>query len=94
MLKHKQRKKKPIAREALVAETILASVHVRAHQRAGHMGARDLMIKALQDTLRGGARPHMGLGRFRRMGAGFHETGAASDARRSRKTPLLQGDLV
>ena len=31
----------------LVAETILASVHVRAHQQAGHMGASDL-IKTLQ----------------------------------------------
>jgi len=30
-----------------VAETILASVHVRAHQQAGHMGASDL-IKTLQ----------------------------------------------
>jgi len=42
-----------------VAETILASVHVRAHQQAGHMDASDL-IKALQNTLRGGGRPHMG----------------------------------
>ena len=31
----------------LVAETILASVHVRVHQQAGHMGASDL-IKTLQ----------------------------------------------
>ena len=43
----------------LIAETILASVHVRAHKQAGHMGASDL-IKALQNTLRGGGRPHMG----------------------------------
>ena len=43
----------------LVAETILASVHVRAHQQAGHMDASDL-IKTLQNTLRGGGRPHMG----------------------------------
>src|SRR5438128_9369779 len=43
----------------LVAETILASVHVRAQRQAGHMGASDL-IKALQNTLRGGGRPHMG----------------------------------
>ena len=42
----------------LVAETILASVHVRAHQQAGHMDASDL-IKLLQNTLRGGDRPHM-----------------------------------
>src|SRR5208337_3804322 len=41
----------------LVAETILASVHVRAHRQAGHMDASDL-IKALQNTLRGGGRPH------------------------------------
>ena len=39
----------------LVAETILASVHVRAHQQAGHMDASDL-IKALQNTLQGGGR--------------------------------------
>jgi hypothetical protein len=44
-----------------VAETILASVHVRAHPQAGHMDASDL-IKALQNTLRGGGRPHMGPG--------------------------------
>src|SRR4051794_12556204 len=43
----------------LVAETILASVHVRARKQAGHMGASDL-IKALQNTLRGGGRPHKG----------------------------------
>ena len=42
----------------LVAETILASVHVRAHQKAGHMNANDL-IKTLPDTLQGGGRPHM-----------------------------------
>src|SRR5271166_5637491 len=41
----------------LVAETILASVHVRAHRQAGHMDASDL-IKALQNTLRGGGGPH------------------------------------
>jgi len=45
----------------LVAETILASAHVRAHRKAGHMDASDL-IKALQNTLRGGGRPHMGQG--------------------------------
>ena len=42
----------------LVAETILASVHVRAPKQAGHMDASDL-IKALQNTLQGGGRPHM-----------------------------------
>src|SRR5713101_2868231 len=42
----------------LIAETILASVHVRAHEQAGHMDASDL-IKALQNTLRGGGRPNM-----------------------------------
>jgi len=42
----------------LVAETILASVHVRAHQQAEHMDASDL-IKALQNILQGGGRPHM-----------------------------------
>ena len=44
---------------APVAETILASVHVRAHKQAGHMDASDL-IKALQNILQGGGRPHMG----------------------------------
>jgi hypothetical protein len=42
----------------LVAETILASVHVRAHKQAGHMDASDL-IKTLPNTLQGGGRPHM-----------------------------------
>jgi len=37
-----------------VAETILASVHVRAHRQAGHMDASDL-IKALQTTCEEGA---------------------------------------
>jgi len=37
-----------------VAETILASVHVRAHQQAGHMDASDL-IKALQTPCEEGA---------------------------------------
>jgi len=46
----------------LVAETILASVHVRAHRQAGHMDASDL-IKTLQKSLQGGGRPHMGLAR-------------------------------
>ena len=44
----------------LVAETILASVHVRAHRQAGRMDASDL-IKTLQKSLQGGGRPHMGL---------------------------------
>jgi hypothetical protein len=38
----------------LIAETILASVHVRAHQQAGHMNASDL-IKALQASCEEGA---------------------------------------
>jgi hypothetical protein len=42
----------------LVAETVLASVHVRAHKQAGHMDTSDL-IKTLQNTLQGGGRPHM-----------------------------------
>src|SRR3954452_23542446 len=33
--------------------------NVRARNQAGHMGASDL-IKALQNTLRGGGRPHTG----------------------------------
>jgi hypothetical protein len=40
------------------AETILASVHVRAHQQAGHMDASDL-VKTPRDTLQGEGRPHM-----------------------------------
>jgi hypothetical protein len=40
----------------LVAETILASVHVRAHRQAGHMDASDL-IETLQKSLQGGGRP-------------------------------------
>jgi hypothetical protein len=38
----------------LVAETILASVHVRAHKQAGHVDASDL-IKALQSPCEEGA---------------------------------------
>jgi hypothetical protein len=34
---------------------------VRAHKQAGHMDASDL-IKVLQNTLRGGGRPHMEYG--------------------------------
>ena len=37
----------------LIAEIILASVHVRARKKAGHMGASDL-IKALQNLARRG----------------------------------------
>src|SRR3954471_3665854 len=37
----------------LIAESILASVHVRARKQAGHMGASDL-IKALQNLARRG----------------------------------------
>jgi hypothetical protein len=39
---------------------------VRTHRKAGHMDASDL-IKTLPNTLRGGGRPHMGLGRFDRL---------------------------
>jgi hypothetical protein len=42
-----------------VAETILASVHVRAHQKAGHMNASDPTV-TLQTILQTGGRPHMG----------------------------------
>ena len=38
---------------ALIAEPILASVHVRARKKAGHVGASDL-IKALQNLARRG----------------------------------------
>lgn len=43
-----------------VAETILASVHVRAQQQAGHMNASD-QIKLSRNILRVGGRPHMGI---------------------------------
>ena len=45
-----------------VAETILASVHVRAHQQAGHMDASD-SIHITAKILQGGGRPHMTAGR-------------------------------
>lgn len=41
-----------------VADSILASVHVRAHLQAGHMNASD-PIKIVRVFLRGGGRPHM-----------------------------------
>jgi len=41
-----------------VAETILASVHVRAQLQAGHMDASDL-IRLSRNILRVGGRPHM-----------------------------------
>src|ERR1700720_3748966 len=44
----------------LVAETILAGVHVRMQNKAGHMDASD-RIKSLLQILRGGGRPHMDL---------------------------------
>ncbi|TDQ06541.1 hypothetical protein, partial [Phyllobacterium brassicacearum] len=43
-----------------VAETILASGHVRPHTKAAHMEASDLIKKNLQKTLASGSRPHMG----------------------------------
>ncbi len=43
-----------------VAETILASVHVRTQKQAGHMDASD-QIKLSQNILRVGGRPHMGI---------------------------------
>jgi hypothetical protein len=42
-----------------IAETILASVHVRARKQAGHMDASDLIRALPKITLRGGGRPHM-----------------------------------
>ncbi|MFZ2996566.1 MAG: hypothetical protein WA070_10380 [Sphingobium sp.] len=41
-----------------VAETILASVHVRTHPQAGHMNASD-PINIICQILQGGGRPHM-----------------------------------
>jgi len=43
-----------------VAETILASVPVRARQQAGHMDASDLIGVLPKKTLRGGGRSHAG----------------------------------
>lgn len=45
-----------------VAETILASVHVRTQQQAGHMDASD-QIKLSRNILQVGGRPHKGSGR-------------------------------
>ena len=80
-----------------VAETILASAHVRAHQQAGHMDASDL-IKALQNTLRGGGRPHMGLVRGTHLGqrSACRVTGRTHDRYRTacqimQHTPCTQG---
>jgi len=42
-----------------VAETILASVHVRTPRKAGHMNASD-QIKLSRNILRVRGRPHMG----------------------------------
>jgi len=36
-----------------VAETILASVHIRAHQKAGHMDASDLTVTLQKSCKRG-----------------------------------------
>ncbi len=49
-----------------VAETILASVHVRAQQQAGHMDASD-QIKLSRNILRVGGRPHMGIRTIKRI---------------------------
>ncbi|MCA0340487.1 MAG: hypothetical protein LCH99_12255, partial [Proteobacteria bacterium] len=43
-----------------VAETILASGHVRPHPKAAHMEASDPIKIYLQKTLASGSRPHMG----------------------------------
>lgn len=51
-----------------VAETILASVQVRAYQQAGQMNASD-PIKIIKEFLQGGGRPHME-NRCRRGGGG------------------------
>jgi hypothetical protein len=56
----------PLALEAAlmfgtcVAEAILASVHVRTQQQAGHMDASD-QIKLSRNILRVGGRPHKGI---------------------------------
>ena len=43
-----------------VAETILASVHVRAHQQAGHMDASDLIKHCLKTLARRGPSTYTG----------------------------------
>ncbi len=84
----------------LVAETILASAHVRAHRQAGHMDASDL-IKALQNTLRGGGRPHMGLVRGTHLGqrSSCRVKGRTHDRHRTacqimQQTPCTQGAVL
>src|SRR3954465_5004878 len=73
-----------------VAETILASVHVRAHPQAGHMDASNL-IKALQNTLRGGGRPHMGLGQEWWLGK-FGQTDKWKICLRAARMPHIRSD--
>jgi hypothetical protein len=51
-----------------VAETILVSVHVRAHLKAQHMDASDLIVTNLQKRiLQAGGRPHMSRRNAREM---------------------------
>jgi hypothetical protein len=45
-----------------VAAPILASVHVRAREKAGHMNASDPITETEFITLRDGGRPHMAPG--------------------------------
>src|SRR5215218_7576971 len=42
-----------------VEEPTLASAHVRAREKAGHMSASDQITQAIVVTLRAGGRPHM-----------------------------------
>ena len=66
-----------------VAETILASVHVRAHQQAGHMDASD-PITSPQKILQGGCRPHM-TARRQHVEDGLHNS---SERHRSRPASM------
>src|SRR6202011_4049454 len=69
----------------VVAETILASVHVRAHKQAGHMDASDL-IKTLKYTLQGVGQQHMASVHVRAHKQAGHMD--ASDLIKTLKYPL------
>jgi len=53
-----------------VAEPTLASAHVRAREKAGHMSASDQITQANVVTLQAGGRPHMDPGLRRESEAG------------------------
>src|SRR5260370_9281739 len=89
----------------LVAETILASVHVRAHRQAGHMDASDL-IKALQTpceegvvhiwiiAVRPSRRPLRGLLRMRNFLTAIKERPHAEEHPKGASRSTHRGDAL